>query len=260
MITGFAVGPGMPETDGPPGAALLGRALRRLGKSVTYVVDPVSLPLLEAALKALGEPGGLVTFPDGEPASRAARHLLASLTPTHLVAVERPGRTKDGDYRSARGESIALWNGPLDELFIRRPRRIIAVGIGDGGNEIGMGNVRSRLLRLGPRARKIASVVTADHLVVAGTANWGAYGVVAHLSILSGKNLLHTGEEERRLITACVEAGGVDGFTRRREPSVDGLPPEMHAAMVDLLRSLVVRARSGSESQSPNSPIGGLRS
>jgi hypothetical protein len=241
MITGFAVAQGMPETDGPPGTALLGRALRRLGKSVTYITDPVALPLREATLKALDEPGDLVIFPDSEPASRAAGRLLASLTPTHLVAVERPGRTRDGDYLSARGESIASWNAPLDELFIRRSRRTVTIGIGDGGNEIGMGNVRPRLLRLGPLAKKIASVVSVDHLVVAGTANWGAYGVVAHLSILSGQNLLHTGEEERRLIAACVEAGGVDGMTRRREVAVDGLPSEMHVAVVELLRSLVAR-------------------
>lgn len=241
VVTGFAVGPGMPETDGPPGAALLGRALRRLGKTVTYLASPVAVPLVEAALETLGEPGRPIAFPDGEPATRVARRLLASLAPTDLVAVETPGRAGDGDYRSARGDSVARWNSPLDELFIRRPRRITGVGVGDGGNEIGMGNVRPRLLRLGPRARRIASVVTVDHLVVAGTANWGAYGVVAHLSILSGQNLLHTGEEERRLIAACVEAGGVDGLTRRREPTVDGLPSGMHAAMVELLRSLVDR-------------------
>jgi hypothetical protein len=245
----------MAETDGPPGAALLGRALQRLGKSVTYVVAPPALPLLEAALRELGASAEIKTFSDGEPASKAARRLLATLVPTHLVAVETPGRAKDGDYWSARGESITAWNARLDELFLRRSARITTVGIGDGGNEIGMGNVRQRLLRLGAHARKIASVVTADHLVVAGTANWGAYGVVAHLSLLSGQNLLHTGEEERRLIAACVEAGGVDGLTRRQEPTVDGLSSEMHAAMVELLRSLVDRARR--EVRSPRAPLGG---
>ncbi|MGH7386022.1 MAG: glutamate cyclase domain-containing protein, partial [Candidatus Rokuibacteriota bacterium] len=56
LTTGFAVGPGLPETDGPPGAACLGRALRRLGAEVTYVTDAVALPPLQGALKALGEP------------------------------------------------------------------------------------------------------------------------------------------------------------------------------------------------------------
>ncbi|HYB40299.1 MAG TPA: glutamate cyclase domain-containing protein, partial [Candidatus Methylomirabilis sp.] len=34
ITTGFTVGPGQPETDGPPGTAVLGRALRRLGHKV----------------------------------------------------------------------------------------------------------------------------------------------------------------------------------------------------------------------------------
>ncbi len=247
LTTGFAVGPGLPETDGPPGAAVLGRALRRLGKSISYLSDPVALPLLEATLKALGEPVDLLVFPDEEPPEKAARKLLQDVAPTHLVAVERPGRARDGDYRNARGESVAAWNRPVDSLFLLRPRRATTIGIGDGGNEVGMGNVRARLLRQGARARRIASVVKVDHLVVAGTSNWGAYGVTAHLALLTGRPLLHTPEEERRLVAACVEAGGVDGLTLRREATVDGLPVATHAAFVELLHTVVecARARGG---------------
>ena len=248
LSTGFAVGPGLAETDGPPGAAVLGRALRLLGKSVTYAVDDVAAPLMEAALKTLGEPVEVVVFPhDG-----AARdmHLPAGHErPSHLIAVERPGLTGDGDYRNARGESVATWNAPLDALFLSRPRGVTTIGIGDGGNEVGMGNVRSRILRQGPLAKKIVSVVRVDHLVVASVSNWGAYGVVAHLSILAKRQLLHTGEEERGLVTACVEAGAVDGLTRRRAPTVDGLPLPAHVAIVELLRALVEQQiRGGSRS------------
>ncbi|MGH7364944.1 MAG: glutamate cyclase domain-containing protein, partial [Candidatus Rokuibacteriota bacterium] len=62
LTTGFAVGPGLPETDGPPGAASLGRALRRLGAEVAYVTDAVALPPLQASLKVLGEPASVLTF------------------------------------------------------------------------------------------------------------------------------------------------------------------------------------------------------
>lgn len=237
LTTGFAVGPGLAETDGPPGTAVLGRALRLTGKSVTYVVDDVAAPLMEAALKALSEPVEMVVFPHNG-AEAEVRLPAGSGPPTHLVAVERPGRASDGDYRNARGESVRAWNGPLDALFFKRRRGVTTIGIGDGGNEIGMGNVRARLLRQGPLVRKIVSVVRVDHLVVAGVSNWGAYGVAAHLSILAKRLLLHTGEEERDLVTACVEAGGVDGITRRRAPTVDGLPLPAHVAVVELLRTL----------------------
>jgi len=237
----------MPETDGPPGASVLGRALRLLGKQVTYLGDQTTLPVLEAALEVLGEPAELIAFPEGEPTEAAARRLLRQVRPTHLVAVERPGRAKDGDYRSARGESIAPWNRPVDTLFLVRSRRTTTIGIGDGGNEVGMGNVRSRLLRQGPLVRRIASVIRVDHLVVAGTSNWGAYGVAAHLALLTGRQLLHTPEEERRLLVACAKAGGVDGMTRRREATVDGLPAAAHAAFVELLRTVIdyAHARGG---------------
>jgi hypothetical protein len=244
MTTGFAVGQAMPETDGPPGTVVLGRALRLLGKSVTYLTDPVTLPIVEAALKALGEPIDVVAVPPGPSALEDARRLVASFRPTHLVAVERPGRTRDGDYLSARGESVAEWNAPLDDLFLARRRGVKTIGIGDGGNEIGMGNVRAALVRRGPLAKKIASIVTVDYLVVAGTSNWGAYGVAVHLSRASGLDLLHTVEDERRLLAACVDAGAVDGLTRRNEPSVDGLPGDIHEAVVRLLRSLLECGRS----------------
>ena len=80
-----------------------------------------------------------------------------------------------------------------------------------------------------------ASVVSVDHLVVAGVSNWGAYGIVAQLGRLTGQRLLHTPAEERVLIDACVKAGAVDGLTRRPEPTVDALDADTHAAVVALL-------------------------
>jgi D-glutamate cyclase-like protein len=274
IVTGFTVEPDMPETDGPPGAAVLGRALRRLGARVTYVTDTTNVPLVEAALKVLDEPSDVVVYPGGDD---GARRLLASERPTHLLAIERPGRNRSGDYLNMRGGSVAAWNPPIDELFLwsgdheaglargwpekgagrlrtraQRARRNatrlhgrgrpVTIGIGDGGNEIGMGVVRAKIARLDALRARIATVVRADHLVVAGVSNWGGYGVVAALGRLAGKDLLHTPEVERRLIAACVAAGGCDGVTRRREPTVDSLGPDTHAAVVDLLR---LASRSG---------------
>jgi hypothetical protein len=98
-----------------------------------------------------------------------------------------------------------------------------------------MGNVRARLARQGALMARIAATVTVDHLVVAGVSNWGAYGIVAHLGRLAGQPLLHTPAQERELVMACVEAGAYDGVTRRREPTVDALPLEVHASVVALL-------------------------
>lgn len=255
IATGFTVGPEMPETDGPPGAAVLGRALRTLGARVHYITDPGTVAVLEAALKALDEPAEITTYPSGDD---AAWSVLARERPTHLVAIERPGRTRTGEYLNARGESVAQWNRPLDELFVWSGgreiafgrggpardaawRRPVTIGVGDGGNEIGMGNVRSKLLRAGPLMARIASAVRVDHLVVAGVSNWGAYGIVAELARLTARSLLHSASRERELVEACVDAGAFDGVTRRREATVDGLPLDIHVAVVELL-GLVSRA------------------
>ena len=277
IVTGFAVEPNTPETDGPPGAAVLGRALRRLGARVSYVTDAPNVPPVEAALKTLDEPTDVILYPAE---LGGARRLLESEKPTHLVAIERPGRNRDGDYLNMRGESVAAWNAPIDELFVvcsgiycsgdreagldrgwpekgasrlrtrgqrasrnaSRLRTPVTVGIGDGGNEIGMGAARARIARLDPLRARIASVVRVDQLVVAGVSNWGAYGVVAALGRLTGDDLLHTAEVERRLIAACVAAGACDGVTRRREATVDSLGADTHAGVVDLLR---LASRSG---------------
>ena len=98
-----------------------------------------------------------------------------------------------------------------------------------------MGNVRARFARSGALAARIGSVVRVDHLVVAGVSNWGAYGIVAHLARLAQRPLLHTPDDERRLVAACVKAGACDGVTRRPEATVDGLSLETHAALVALL-------------------------
>jgi hypothetical protein len=250
IVTGFNVPPGLPETDGPPGAAVLGRALRLLGAQVRYVTDRAPADPLAATLQALDEPAEVDVYPD---LPGAARLLLEREQPTHLISIERPGRCRTGDYLSARGESVAKWNLPLDELFVvahalrkKLPKKesvtpVTTLAIGDGGNEIGMGSVRAQLARAGRLMARIACVVPVDHLVVAGTSNWGAYGIVAAMERLHGRLLLHTGAIERQLIARCVDAGAVDGITRKREATVDGLSAEIHAGIVELLHAAARR-------------------
>jgi len=240
LLTGFVPRPGWgAETDGPSGSVVLGRALRQLGAEVRYLADPPVLPLLEACLKALHEPLDLVPVPaEPDAAVAVARQALRAFAPSHLIAVERPGRAADGDYYNARGASVAALNAPLDVLFRRPESGAVTVGVGDGGNEIGMGRIRARVARDVPHGTRIASVIRTDHLVVAGTSNWGAWGLTAHLGLATGRELLHTPEEEARLTRAMVAAGGVDGLTGAAEPTVDSLPMSLHQRVLETLREL----------------------
>lgn len=58
------------------------------------------------------------------------------------------------------------------------------IGIGDGGNEIGMGKVHKRVVDGITNGRRIASSVTTDHLITAGVSNWGGSALVAAMAIL----------------------------------------------------------------------------
>ena len=235
LITGFFVPRGevaAPETDGPVGTALLAAALAACGVPARIAVDT---PCAGAVRAAVGAAGGDVAV-DEVGVDEGLEPLIddwRSAGVSHAIAIERCGRSADGRPRNMRGVDVSPWTAPLDELFVAGPW--IRLAVGDGGNEIGMGRVRARLAREGRLMARIASVVSVDHLVVAGVSNWGAYGIVAQLGRLTGQRLLHQPDDERRLIAACVEAGAVDGITRRRERTVDGLGADTHAAMVALL-------------------------
>jgi len=145
---------------------------------------------------------------------------------------------------------VAAVNAPLDALFRGRRNGLTTVGVGDGGNEVGMGRVRARVVRDIAHGATIASVVRTDHLIVAGTSNWGAWGLTAHLSLAAGRDLLHTPEEEARLTRAMVAAGGVDGLTGAARPTVDSLPLALHQSVLTTLRELtahLMTRRAGRE-------------
>jgi hypothetical protein len=232
IATGFYIpSAGGTETDGPPGAVAIGQALAALGYRVAYVTDAFTGPLL----RELAGPGAAVHEMEvlGHEESRAcARALLAELTPDVLLAVERCGLTGDGAYLNMRGADVSEYHAKLDYLFADHP---CSVGIGDGGNEIGMGNLASviRLTELSDRP----CVTRTTRLVVSSVSNWGAWGLVAALSRQSRRNLLVSVPEARDLLARTVELGAVDGVSGRRDTSVDGFPSaendrvlgEMHA-------------------------------
>ena len=226
IVSGFFVpAAGAGETDGPPGALAIGNALRELAIAAEFVTDRQNAPLLQtlgAAPLHLWHPG-----------------LPQSFAPSHLVAVERLGRAADGHYYNMRGEDIGAHTAPVDEWFLQAPARgIVTIGIGDGGNEIGMGRVHDRVAEHVLLGARIGCVVPTDHLIVCGVSNWGAYGLVAALARLSGKKLLPSAETARAEILRLVAAGAVDGATRRRETTVDGIALQPYLALLEELRAL----------------------
>src|SRR5579872_2223568 len=61
------------------------------------------------------------------------------------------------------------------------------IGIGDGGNEIGMGKIpHETIIKNITNGDLIHCRVPTDYLIVAGVSNWGAYALAAGIFILRG--------------------------------------------------------------------------
>jgi hypothetical protein len=82
----------------------------------------------------------------------------------------------------------------------------------------------------------VESVV--DHLVPAAVSNWGAYGIVAYLGRLAGRDLLPGHAEDTQALNLMLALGAIDGLTRRPEPTVDGFSLAATAALLRALRSV----------------------
>ncbi len=233
IATGFPQASGEAETDGPPGALALAAALAALGKQVQLVAEPRILAVLTAGALALDRRLTPIPFAEG---TAGAFH------PDLLVSVERPGRAADGHYYNLRGECITHRVAPVDALFLGSAA---SVGIGDGGNEVGMGKVYGRIATAVRHGQRVASVVPCSHLVTAGVSNWGAWGLVAALSALTGRPLLHGPATEVALMTGIVAAGAIDGVTGQAALTVDGLPLAEHLQMLEALHALPLAAAAG---------------
>jgi hypothetical protein len=281
IVTGFYIPDGAPpaaETDGPLGALFVARALTPLGIRVALATDPFCAPALAAGLEACGLAGcvpvhGLAAendpdfVQDAEPFDTGERL-------THWLALERVGPShtpesvraqagasdgavarflgevptdRHGRCYTMRGRDVTASMRPAHRLFERArisDRNPISIGIGDGGNEIGMGKIAWDVIRRNiPGGGLIACRVPTDHLIVAGVSNWGAYALAAGVALLRGQRLdraLFDVEAEHELLRVMVEQGPlVDGITGTPTVTVDGLAFERYAAPLARLAMLV---------------------
>jgi hypothetical protein len=279
------------ETDGPPGALYLGRALVALGVEVTFVADVVAAPLLRAGCELWHLDIPVLEYPspnsgdanaNAEEASAAVDQWIADCFTrgpgsrwTHLIGIECPGPSHtlvslqaqqraippsveqfmaqvpeaDRDVcHNMRGQSIASFTPALHRLFEQAAvssRPITTIGIGDGGNEIGMGRFlwEDIVAAVGSEpAARIACRVTTDFAILSGVSNWAAYALTL-LTVVDRKRVDiardWSEQQERELIEHLVRAGAIDGRTLQREPTIDGMPLEAYLDPLTAMRSLL---------------------
>ena len=99
-----------------------------------------------------------------------------------------------------------------------------------------------------PHGGLVACRVPAQHLIVCGVSNWGAYALAAGVRLLRGAEhdpSLFDVERERKLLQIMVERGPlVDGKTGRQEATVDGLPFDRYAEVLKRLDVILSTARA----------------
>ncbi len=260
------------ETDGPLGAVFLARALAPLGIRVVLLTDSFCRNALRVGLAAagLGATVQVLALPSirehwpqflevGWPTFARTFGL------THLVALERPGPSHTLESLQAQlsphgslgetylvflhevpaehqdrchnmaGRDISEYVSPAHLLFesVRQFPDVRTIGIGDGGNEIGMGKIPWDVVRANiPGGGLIACRVPTNDLLVCGISNWGAYALAAGVMLLKGQRgprELFSEERELHLLERMIADGPlVDGVLGQQTATVDGLSFERY--------------------------------
>ena len=226
--TGFPVS-GSFESDGPIGAIALYRVLTELKCVPVMVCAPPISKILSRNFRTYQLP--LVSWEQSEPVVDRA---LKDLAPSLIVSIERPGVTADGSYYNMHRKDITRFTAKFD-LFLLKSRSP-SIAVGDGGNEIGMGNVRAAVTALDI----IPAITTCDELVISSVSNWGVYGVIAVLCRLLNRDLFGIFDPQT-IADYLVDNGCIDGVTNRPESSEDGFAISVGLEIIDQLRDLVFK-------------------
>jgi SAM-dependent methyltransferase len=228
LYTGFYVG-GFAETDGPIGTYFLARALKSLSYDPIIVTDELcdgffrEIQTLSIPFEGYDERGYL--------------DILDKHRPVAHVSIERCGKNSQGKYANMRGKDIGERTAPVDDLFALGDKSAPTFAVGDGGNEIGMGNFKDAIEN---ELSLVPCVVGCDYPIIASVSNWGAYGFIAYLEEFYAKSVLPSFEEADEYLEYIVSLGSVDGVKSENVKSVDGKDWEIEKEILGDLKALVI--------------------
>lgn len=237
IVTGFAIKEAnVGETDGPPGALALAYVLENLGKKVIIVTDKYSEIFLIEGIKILSLNSEIIIFEENTEKEQADE-IIRKHKPSHIIGVERPGRGIDNRCYSMLGEDITSCCPNTDLLFIKaRESNIPTSAIGDGGNEVGMGKVRHLVTKYVNKGNIICADFAADNLIISGVSNWGAFGICAGLCVINNDMHMYNEATYEKISMEMLRKGAVDGCTKKKEATVDGLTYEVNLGVFSKLR------------------------
>lgn len=227
------IGTGFPvldtfETDGPVGAIVLYRLLQQLGAEPVIVCGNPLYSALAGNYRCYQLPVNQY-----ENLAELAQQALAELNPQLIISIERPGFNASQRYANMRGEDISARCASFDHFMTLANCPTIAIG--DGGNEIGMGNLRQAVSQL----NIIPAETQCDELIIADVSNWAPYGLIAMISVFRQQDMLQQ-QDPLSILQYLSDRGSVDGVTRQNTLTEDGLS---HQESLQLIRDLQALCR-----------------
>ena len=258
------------EMDGPPGAIALARTLALTHRAVPVLLtDPGQSSMLSKAAESLGfytlpvddvrrqakamphtSSIAVMEIPDDAAKARIfSEKLIDGLDPRAVITIEKCGVNENGIFHNTNRKTNNAPGKAYAEELVKAcmAKGVLSIGIGDGGNEIGFGVIKSDLVAAFPEMGvcncpckgSFIAEQTVDCLITAAVSNWGAYALAAYIAMATGKPYAgHSPGREARLIDGTARAGYMhsDGLA---VPSVDGMPAEVHTAFVRILSTMV---------------------
>jgi hypothetical protein len=255
ILTGFYIPQGQPaaaETDGLSGAVLMATGLKRAGYQALVATDLPCYPALKAAADGSPESVEVLRCGVDDASVMDLWRRLQAWGVTHVVIIERAGLGIDGRPYDMMGNPLDEFTAKFDLIVDEAHKSgVISLGVGDGGNEIGMGKIDKRMIAEDiENGSKIACVTATQYAMVCGVSNWAGVALLAALAILDperGAKYLSCTDPaiERSVLEHAVYLGPAiddigDPRTRpgRKVLWIDDVPLDQHLALSAQLRAL----------------------
>ena len=172
------------ETDGPPGALAIAKALQYLNKNVAIISEERNRNIIESSVELM--------IVDGSLASEIPFVSCKEVIKTGgeefdcLISIERVGQAKDGSHYSMKGVDLTSSIDQIDDVFLQASKdcSVVTIGIGDRGNELGLGQIQDKVVDHLPNSEIIGCNVPSDYAILAGVSNWAGYAIAVGLYLL----------------------------------------------------------------------------
>lgn len=242
------------ESDGPSGCMILAYSLIKHfpDRKVTIAYDPIHEPVMGKLVDTFNnefhkipENSGidqvLNAFNTKDISKSEEFFALPQFKDIdHMIAVELGGPNKKGLNKTSRNRDITDRCGITPWLFDYAFKNDICAttGIGDGGNETGMGKVIDIVEEKIKNGKDIACAVETQFLITAGVSNWGAEALALGLHLDDIMNTLDVNKRifcddkfHELMYKKTGEFGAADPIRKVFDGGCDGMEYSVHKDM-----------------------------